>query len=435
MKNNNNNNNLQNYIEYTPSWSEIARDKQRIPEGDWMLWLIMAGRGFGKTRTGAESVMELVNSGKYKRIGIIGKSLQEVKKVMVEGQSGILSSTVAMRANSMKKLRKNPDNEDDTINFNYYTSKNQITWENGAVAYFIGGDDPEALRGHQFDLIWIDEFAKYRKHEELWEQVMFTLRLGDNPKCIMTTTPKPIKTLKTLCDAKFTHITKGSTFENQNNLSSIFIENIKNRYEGTRVGKQELYGDLMMEKTNTVWKKENIMYKEIDRENLSRVVVGVDPAVSCGENSDETGIIVAGIGYDEKIYVLDDLSGRYKPPEWAKIVVRACHDYQAGRVVAETNNGGDLVGEVLSAVDNHIPYHQVKAIKGKVARAEPVSMLYESNKVFHAKEFLNLEEQMCDLSYDGDSKTSPDRVDALVWAVTELRDKSRGMASCHVEML
>jgi phage terminase large subunit-like protein len=525
--------------------------------------------------------MELVNSGKYKRIGIIGKSVREVKDVMIEGQSGLLSTTIAERffaaEESKASLRSqtssprssfprtlssrdsssrisapqpyfpqtsdisekygskkcslgkhspdkfgktdktqnrdmhiyapsgdkhqcyasthiSPDGgmvlgsklhgqgyirsfqeegaregrtdaydaahsktriqdnimhtydssngelqeetavfDDDTffdgvtsddreiIRFKYYPSKNQISWENGAKAYIIGADNYEKLRGYQFDLVWCDEFAKYKKPEALWQQVMFTLRLGDDPKCIITTTPRPLKILKKLSEAKGTYLTKGSTFDNAKNLSPIFIESIKAEYQGTRVGKQELEGELLMEKENTVWKRENIIYRDVDINNLSRVVIGVDPAVTVGENSDETGIVVAGLGYDEKIYILDDLSGKYKPPDWAKIVCRACLDYKAGRIVAETNNGGDLVGEMLKTIYPNAPFKQTKAIRGKIARAEPISLLYESNRVFHTKEFTELEEQMCDLSYEDKMEGSPDRVDALVWAVSELK--------------
>jgi predicted phage terminase large subunit-like protein len=405
------------------NWQDIARDKQKIPEGDWFLWMIMAGRGFGKTRTGAESIMELVNSGKYKRIGIIGKNIREVKQVMVEGMSGILSTTIASKMNDNKE--KGID-DPDIVKFRYYPSKNQIEWENGAKAYLISGDNPDSLRGYQFDLIWMDEYAKYSKPKALWEQVMFTLRIGDNPRCIMTTTPKPLKILMELMEEETTYVTNGSTFENEDNLSHRFIEGMKNKYEGTHLGKQELLGILVMEKENAVWKKENIVYKDVDLEDMERVVIGVDPAVTCNEHSDETGIIVAGMGYDERFYIIDDLSGKYKPPDWAKVVVRACHDYKAGRVVAETNNGGDLVEEMINTINPYVPVVKTKAIKGKVARAEPVSLLYEANKIFHKKEFTSLEEQMCNLSYDDENNgDSPDRVDALVWAISELKEKKR----------
>ena len=401
-------------------WHDIARPEQRIPKDDKWIWMILAGRGFGKTRTGAESIMELVNSGKYKHIGIVGKTIQEARDIMVEGFSGLLSTTIARK---MYKNEEEKIEDSEILKFKFYKSRNMIVWENGARAYLIGGDNYEKLRGYQFDLVWIDEFAKYRYLDAVWQQILFTLRLGDDPKCIITTTPKPLKLLKKIAESEETHLTKGATFDNENNLSDRFLATMKTTYQNTRIGKQELEGEILMEKDNTVWKRENIVYRSIDRNSLSRVVIGVDPAVTSNENSDETGIIVAGIGYDEKMYILDDLSGKYKPAEWAKIVCRACHDYNAGRIVAETNNGGDLVREMLTTIYPHAPFKQTHAIKGKVSRAEPISLLYDANKVYHSKEFFELEEQMCDLSYDGKMDKSPDRVDALVWALSELKER------------
>jgi predicted phage terminase large subunit-like protein len=412
-----------------PTWDEIAREKQKIPSGDWFLWMLLAGRGFGKTRTGAETIMQLVNSGKYKKIAIIGKTIKEARDIMIEGQSGLLSTTIA------EKLARNKEediDDPDLIKCKYFPSKKQIIWENGAKAYIFGADNYNSLRGYQFDLIWIDEFCKYKYPEALWQEVLFTLRLGDAPKCIMTTTPKGLKILKKLTENSDTHLTYGSTFENSNNLSAHFIKTMKADYMETRIGRQELFGEILLDKENTLWKREDIIYKNIDRECLSRVVIGIDPAVSTGESSNETGIIVAGLGYDDKIYVIDDLSGKYKPPEWAKIVCRAYQDYKAGKVVAETNNGGDLVREVLTTIYPHIPFKPVKAIRDKIARAEPISMLYESKRVFHINEFSELERQMCDLSYDDKHLTdSPDRVDALVWSINELKNQPH----FHVELI
>lgn len=399
-------------------WHEIARKEQLIPK-DWRwIWLILAGRGFGKTRTGAETIMEMVNSGKYKHIAIIGRTIEEARDVMVEGISGLLSTTIAQK---MFHNEENKIEDPDILKFKFYRSKNVIIWENGARAYLLSGNNYQKLRGYQFDLVWLDEFAKYKFPEKLWEQVLFTLRIGEDPKCIITTTPKPLRILKRLTELNDVCVTNGSTFDNKENLSKRFLQIMQDYYANTWVGKQELDGILLMDKENTVWKRENIVYKEIDRNALSRVVIGVDPAVSSKEDSDETGIIVAGLGYDEKFYVLDDLSGKYSPSQWAKIVCRACHDYKAGKIIAETNNGGDFVGEVLRAIEANVPFKQTKALKGKISRAEPISMLYESNRVYHTKEFLELEEQMCDMSYDEPNSKSPDRVDALVWAINELK--------------
>ncbi|MDR1233896.1 MAG: terminase family protein [Holosporales bacterium] len=403
-----------------PEWSSIARDKQRMPNGNWWLWMILAGRGFGKTRTGAESIMALINSGKYKRIAIVGSTIKEAKNIMVEGQSGLLSTTIATR---MFKNSEDGIEDPNIMKFKYYSSKQQIVWDNGAKAYLFGGNDYDALRGYQFDLVWIDEFAKFREPEMLWEQILFTLRLGDDPRCIMTTTPRAIQILKDLSVDGDTHLTYGSTFENSANLSARFIQNMEVKYMSTKMGRQELYGELIFDKENTIWKKEDIIYRKINRDCISRIVIGVDPAVSCNENSDETGIIVAGMGYDDKIYVLDDLSGKYKPPEWAKIVCRAYKDYDASHIIAETNNGGDLVKEMLTTIYPNIPFKATRAIKGKLSRAEPISLLYESKRIFHIREFYELEKQMCGLSYDDKIKDSPDRVDALVWTISDLKER------------
>ena len=412
---------MNTYINDIPNWHDIARLEQRLPTNtDAWLWLVLAGRGFGKTRTGAESIMEMVNSGKYKSIAIVGKSILEARDVMVEGVSGLLSTTLA------KKMYRNIEEkveDENVMKFTYYRSRNLIVWENGARAYLIGADNYERIRGYQFDLVWMDEFAKYRYPEATWRQILFALRVGDDPKCIITTTPRPLKILKKMVESKYTYLTQGTTFQNEKNLSPTFLKFIREMYGNTWVGRQELEGELLSEKENSVWKKADIRYEKIGKEMLERVVIGVDPAVTSDENSDETGIIVAGIGYDEKIYVLDDLSGRYTAPEWAKTVCRACYDYGASCIVAETNNGGDLVSEMIKTIDPYAPYKQVRAIRGKIARAEPISLLYSNNRVFHAREFLELEEQMCNLSYDDKTEKSPDRVDALVWAILELKTK------------
>ncbi|MDR0552963.1 MAG: phage terminase large subunit [Holosporales bacterium] len=395
-------------------WDSIARDSQKIPEGDWMLWLITAGRGFGKTRTGAESIMKFVNEGKYKNIAIIGKTLGEARSIMVEGPSGILSTSISY-----------------TMDMKYYPAKKEIIWGNGAKATLIGGDNVDSLRGHQFDLVWVDEFAKFKRPKALWEQIMFTLRIGNKPKCIMTTTPRPIKILKDLLSSKYTHVTKGSTFENAHNLSAHFVEFMKATYVNTRIGDQELMGEIVVDDNGALWRDEDILYKEASRPDMQRVVIGVDPAMSNGENSDETGIIVAGLGEDEKVYILDDLSGKYTPPEWAKVVARAYHDYQAERVVGEVNNGGDLVESMIKTFSKFIPFSPVRAIKGKVARAEPIALMYESSNVYHVRRFEELEKQMRKMSRvteDGETgkagdQEHDDRVDALVWAVSEIKNK------------
>jgi phage terminase large subunit-like protein len=388
--------------------------------------------------------MELVNSGKYKKIAVVGKNIQEIKDVMIEGPSGLLSTTIAERhfeAMREHKPKTRPPNKGDPLlprdpphqdadyenrgvaKFRYYPSMNRIAWENGAIAHLIGADHYEKLRGYQFDLAWLDEFAKYRNPDALWQQILFTLRLGDDPKCIITTTPKPLKILKKLSEEKGVYLTKGSTFNNSDNLSARFLDTMRVTYQNTRIGRQEIEGEIIMDKAYTVWRRENIIYRSISPGCLSVVVIGVDPAVTAGEHSDETGIVVVGLGYDEKMYVLDDLSGKYNPQDWAKIICRAYKDFEADWIVAEVNNGGDLVREMLTAIYPNIPFKQTRAIRGKVERAEPVAMLYDAKRIFHIREFPELEEQMCNLTYSDKTKLSPDRVDALVWAISDLKDR------------
>ncbi|MBR1944524.1 MAG: DNA-packaging protein [Alphaproteobacteria bacterium] len=411
-------------------WDRIARDKQKIPTSNWFIWLILAGRGFGKTRTGAESVMQLTCSNEYKSIGLIGKNISETKQIMIEGNSGILSTTFA-------KLLSKSKNNKNKLSFKYYSSKKQIEWNNGATMYMLGGDRPNSIRGFQFDLVWIDEFAKFMNPEALLQQVFFSLRLGNNPKCIITTTPKPLKILKDLSSDESVHVTNGSTFENEKYLSKQFLNLVKLKYNNTFIGKQELLGELIMEKENSLWKRHNIQYKKIELDCFEKIVIGIDPAVTSNKDSDETGIIIAGLGMDNNIYVIDDLSGKYKGSEWAKIVVRASVDYKASYIVVETNNGGDLVIENLKSIDNTLPIRTVHAVKGKVARAEPISILYETNRVFHFKEFNVLEEQMFNMSYDSAGEGySPDRVDALVWAISELRNTYLNKNNaCSIEVI
>lgn len=401
-----------NYPEY--NWDDVARDSQKLPEGTWFLWMILAGRGFGKTRTGAETVMKLVASGEYKNIAIIGKNLHEARSIMVEGHSGILSTSAANNGG-----------------VKFYSSKRQIVWDNGAIGTLIGADNYESMRGRQFDLVWVDEFAKFKDCQSVWEQILFTLRLSDNPRCVMTTTPKPLPIITELSKSSFTYLTNGSTFENSSNLSARFIDTMKVTYNGTKTGKQELYGEIVLNDDANLWKTKDIRYRSIERADMQRVVIGIDPAVTTNETSAETGIIVAGLGNDNKIYVLDDLSGKYKPAEWAKIVSKAYYDYDADRVVAEVNNGGDLVEGMIKNVSEFISYKSVRAIRGKVARAEPIALLYESSCVYHSKRFKDLEKQMCFMSHDGQSNKAEynDRVDALVWTISEIRDKKNQRVS------
>lgn len=384
------------------NWSVHARVTQRIPSSDdWQTWLILAGRGFGKTRTGAETVRQLVMTKQARYIGLIGQSMVEAASVMVQGESGLLNVFPP---------------EDRPI---FSPSGQKIFFKNGAVATLFGGNTPERLRGPQFDFVWIDEFAKFRNPEELYTQVMMCLRLGAHPRCLITTTPRPFPLLENLLKDSKTAVTRGSTFDNAENLAPTYIAHMKSTYAATRLGAQELYAEILSERDGALWNRSMIRYQLPTNENWRRIVIAIDPATTHHDQSDETGIMVVGLHDDGYVYVLDDLSGRLPPTEWGTRVTEAYWRYKADRVVAEVNKGGDLVERVVKSIDPHIAYKAVRATRGKVVRAEPVASLYEQGKVFHVRPLAALEQQICDYVPNRTAK-SPDRMDALVWAVTDL---------------
>jgi predicted phage terminase large subunit-like protein len=364
-------------------------------------WLILAGRGFGKTRTGAESVRSLIASGRAKHIGLIGQSLIEAESVMISGESGL--------------MRVFPPHEKPT----FKASTQKLIFQNGATATLYSAHSPERLRGPQFDCVWIDEFAKFKKPKEVFDQVMMGLRLGDNPRCIITTTPRPIPFLKTLMDDPKTITTRGTTFDNLKNLSRSFIEHMEKNYAQTRLGAQELYAEILSETDGALWQRSMIHYKVPENDHWRRLVIAIDPATTHHDKSDETGIVVAGLHEDGFVYILEDLSGRWSPSEWGEKVTERYWHFKADRVVAEINKGGDLVERVVKSIDPHIAFKAVRATRGKSVRAEPVAALYEKGRVFHIRPFSLMEQQLCDYVPHLSSK-SPDRMDALVWALTDL---------------
>lgn len=388
---------------YKYDWLLQARPKQLLPQGEWWVWMILAGRGFGKTRTGAETLRYLIDRKKIRHIGLIGQTIQEVKSVMVEGESGLLS---------VFPPRNRP---------RYEKSRDRLVWENGATATFYGGDHYESLRGPQFDMVWVDELAKFREPEKTWQQIMMCLRLGESPRAIITTTPRPLRLIKDLSTTEGVVVTKGTTFENAQNLSRHFIKIIKDKFHNTTIGRQELMGEMIETAGNALWTREMI---ERNRSgdacsSYTRIVVAVDPAVTSHADSDETGIIVAALGAEGCAVILEDLSLRGTPLQWARAAVEAYHRHKADRVVAEVNMGGELVEQMLRSLDASVSYKAVRATRGKDVRAEPIAALYEQGKVKHKGCFPQLEDQMC--SYvKGESKKSPDRMDALVWALTDL---------------
>jgi phage terminase large subunit-like protein len=376
-----------------PAWT--PRQSQVPPDTDWRVWLILAGRGWGKTRTGAEWVRQTVKG--YRYVNLIAPTADDARDIMIEGESGILNIC--------------PPSERPA----YITSKRRLEWPNGATSLIFTADEPERLRGKQHMALWADEIAAWR-YPESWDQAMFGLRLGDNPRAVATTTPRPVRIIRDLVKSPTTAVTRGSTYENRENLAPAFLEQIIAKYEGTRMGRQELHAEVLDDVEGALWTRAMINVAPVP--DLRRVVVAIDPAMTSGEDSDETGIIVAGVGVDGNGYVLADRSCRLSPDGWAKRALAAFHEFEADRVVAETNNGGDMVETVIRTIDRRAAYTKVHASRGKRTRAEPVAALYEQGKVFHAGVFSDLEDQLC--GWTPDSGDSPDRLDALVWALTTL---------------
>ena len=364
----------------------------------------MAGRGFGKTLVGAHATNEVAASGKVGRINLLAETAADARDVMVEGETGIVSISPP----EFKPL--------------YEPSKRRLTWPNGVTATTFSADKPGQLRGPQCGFAWADEIAKYR-YDDAWDQLMFGLRLGDDPWVLATTTPKPTKVIRELMEDPLTLVTHGTTYENIANLATPFINQIVKRYEGTRLGDQELLAKLLTDAPGALWKRKRIdetrlTIKQVP--DLVRVVIAIDPAVSTEEGSNETGIVVAGLGVDGHGYVLDDLSFHYTAAEWAAKARWAFHAHYADRIVAERNNGGDLVEKnirLVQARGEFLPVSTVWASRGKQTRAEPIAALWEQGRAHMVGNYPDLEDQLC-LWEPGD--TSPDRLDALVWAFTEL---------------
>ncbi len=392
------------------NWLDKARENQKIPKGDWLFWLILAGRGFGKTRTGSETLRAWVQMG-YRRIALVGNTHAETRQVMVEGVSGILSVYPA---------------KDRPI---YEPSKRQLIWKNGAIAQLFSAENPEQLRGPQFDAAWIDEFAKFRDPDSVFDQLLFGLRLGKKPRLVITTTPKPSSSLKKLILREDCVVTRGTTFENKQNLSNEFLKSVDEKYGKTRLGAQELLGEMIEENQTIFWQPSDIVHacSEQAKEMMhslkhpfrGRMILAVDPAMTHGEESDETGIIVACMDRDGHFYVLEDLSVQAKVQDWSRIIVDAAHSYNVETVVVEVNQGGELVANVLRTAGLRKAIKPVRASTSKSARALPVAMLYQQGRVTHVHRMPKLEEQM--LTFPGGChEHSPDRVDALVWCLTHL---------------
>jgi phage terminase large subunit-like protein len=389
-------------------WHWWARPEQLAPEGDWRIWLMMAGRGFGKTRAGAEWVRSIAEQNPKARIALVGATLGEARSVMVEGASGLLA--IAPWWNRPV----------------FAPALRRLIWPNGACAILFGAADPEMLRGPQFSHGWADEIAKWPNGEAAWDNLMMGMRLGDAPRVLATTTPRPVPLVRGLVarDGGDVVVTRGRTADNAAHLADGFVAAMERSYGGTRLGRQELEGELITEVEGALWARD--LFERCRVANLpcglARVVVAVDPPASA--HGDACGIVVAGLGEDGRAYVIADASVEGMTPEgWARAVAAAALLHGADRVVAEANNGGAMVESVLRAAEAALPVRLVHASRGKVARAEPVAALYEAGRVAHRGAYWALEDQMCGLmtggGYAGPGR-SPDRADALVWALTEL---------------
>ncbi|SFB83703.1 Large terminase phage packaging protein [Tropicimonas isoalkanivorans] len=393
-----------------------AMPHQVPPAGDWKTWVILGGRGAGKTRAGSEWVRSKVegpcpqDTGQAHRVALVGETVEQVREVMIFGDSGILACSPPDRVPEWQSTRK------------------RLVWPNGAVAQVFSAHEPESLRGPQFDCAWVDELAKWKKAEETWSMLQFGLRLGDNPQQCVTTTPRDVAILKDLLKRDSTVVTSAATEANRANLAASFLAEVEARYGGTRLGRQELDGVLVENTEGALWTSALIEAARRDSAPaLDRIVVAIDPPVTGHSGSDECGIVVVGVEAkgdpkDWIAWVLEDASvSASSPTAWAHAAVAARERHGADRLVAEVNQGGDLVQTVLNQIDPLLPFKAVRAQRGKAARAEPVAALYEQGRVRHVRGLGALEDQMCRMTTRGfEGRGSPDRVDALVWAMTEL---------------
>ena len=394
-------------------WPTWARPDQLPPPEPavWRTWLILGGRGAGKTRAGAEWVraqalgVAPLATRPAARIALVGETYADVRQVMIEGVSGLLS----VHADDERPV--------------WEPSKRALTWPSGARAQAFSAEDADGLRGPQFDIAWVDELAKWREPERAWDMLQFALRLGCNPRAVVTTTPRPIPLLQRLVSDPTTVVSRAATTLNAANLAPGFLAEIERRYAGTALLRQELYGEIIADNAGSLWRRDWIEAARVSaRPELRTIVVAVDPPVTATASSDACGIVVAGLGEDGRGYVLEDrsLQGR-APAVWAAAVVAAYHDSGADRIVAEVNQGGDLVSTLIAQFDAAAPVRQVRATRGKWLRAEPIAALYAQGRVAHVGTLATLEAQMCAFDASGQaSGRSPDRVDALVWALTDL---------------
>ena len=386
-------------------------DHQVPPAEDWRAWVILGGRGAGKTRAGAEWVRAQVEGptalspGRASRVALVGETYDQVRDVMIRGDSGILACSPPDRRPLWK------------------ASERRLIWPNGAEAQAFSAHDPEALRGPQFDAAWADELAKWKKGEDTWDMLQFALRLGEAPRQVITTTPRATRLIKSIINNKKTIIGRSKTSDNKTHLSKSFLKNVHEKYSGTRLGRQELEGELIEDREDALWQRDQIEHlRQRSSPDLERIVVAIDPPITSGEKADLCGIIAAGVDVKGAGFILQDQSVQgLTPLKWAEVAVELYHNCKADRIVAEVNQGGELVEAILRQVDSSIPIKKVHATRGKFTRAEPVAALYEQGRICHIGCLQELEDQMCDFGPGGlSSGNSPDRLDALVWAITDL---------------
>jgi len=379
-----------------------AGEGQLPPPGDWLIWLFLGGRGAGKTRAGAEWIRARVRAG-AERVALVGPTFSDVREVMIEGPSGLRAIA--------------PGDERPR----YEASRKRLVWPCGAVGYAFSAEDPDGLRGPQYEACWGDEFAAWAKPQDTLDTLRMGLRLGDRPQLMLTTTPRPIPALKALLDLPGLVTTRRRTADNAANLGTGFVSAMQSAYGASRLGRQELLGELIADPPGALWQRDALETCLINPvPELDRIVVAVDPPASAHARSDECGIVVAGRLGDQAVVLADRSFGPARPADWAGEVARSYAQFEADIVVAEANQGGDMVASVLGSTGAELPVRLVRASRGKAVRAEPVAALYAAGRVRHAGHFPALVDQMCAFGSPEARQGSPDRVDALVWALSEL---------------
>ena len=391
-------------------WLIKGRETQLPPRSEWQTWLILGGRGSGKTRMGAEWVngmalyLKPFTTTRSCNIALVGETLADVREVMIDGPSGIMSVSRAERPR-------------------YEMTRRRLVWTSGATASMFSSEDPDSLRGPQFDAAWCDELCKWKNVQETWDMLQFGLRLGMMPRQVITTTPRPLPLLKSMLADPAIRVRRMKMQENAANLAPGFVKHVNGLYGGTRLGRQELDGELIEESPDALWSR--LMMEDVfssDVPELKRIVVAIDPPATATKKSDACGIVAAGLDENGVAWVLADESfAPAKPHEWARRAIALFHRLEADLIIAEVNQGGDMVAAVIAAEDDSVPVRAVRANRGKALRAEPIAALYEQGRVRHAARFPLLEDEMCDFAHNGLSNgRSPDRVDALVWALNDL---------------